>query len=300
MDSALLNDPCVDKHVIRPRKNGTPLFHSSIKEQAKKELLAIPNVSEMKRRTRINALEMIEWMEKGLMPYEVKRKMGLKPEDFNAIQSRIKRIVQKYEARKVQELVFYAEIKHNYIYKQCIEAFEQSKTDAKGNKRPGNPIFLQVANETIRDLRKLLGLDKANDLINNGNLNVFNWDSLHSQGNQADTQPGQVAVTAISKVDPIEERIRELERRAAEREQELEETVKKEEDRIDSRIVEISATNVDEQSDSDILFQEDTGEPNPIVAPIVKSKPKLKLKIRESSGKKENVVKQTFDDLCAV
>lgn len=192
----------------------------------------LQTVAEKKRRSIVNFTEYLDLLAKGYAPYQARQKLGIKDKTgAKTLENRTAKLIARLQARKLEELVFVAEIKHNFIYKSSLEEFEKSKIDPKtGSKRPGNPVYLQLANECIRDLRKLLALDRANDFVNNGQVNLFNWDSLHNKqgSNIPQSLPNGQKVIGSSlqesseegslvKLDPVEERIRQLERLAAEK-----------------------------------------------------------------------------------
>lgn len=270
MVSATSDEDLIKKNVLPPR-NGNGQGSSILRNHTS------PSQGEKSRRSINNTIIALEHLAKGLMPFEVRRAMNITPHQYVRISTRINKLAVKYQSRKIEELVFLAELRHNKVYREALEAFEQSKKDKDGKARPGNPIFLSVANESLRDIRKLLGLDKSADFINNGNMAILNWDSIHS----ANTQP---EVQAIATVDPIEERIRELEKIAQEREYLLKETITNEENEVledtNHRVIELNADDV-------ISSSQETVEPEPVKKVKLKIKPKV-------------IVASTIDDMCAV
>lgn len=222
-----------------------PAKNADIVNNLKKDRLLSPlRVGEMNRRAHINFNKYLDLLSRGYTPLQARKKVGITDKQRGNIEVKFHRIVKRYQARKTEEIVFLAELRHNHIYKTALEEFEKSKVDAKGNRRAGNPIFLQIANDSIKEVRKLLGLDKSNgDIINNGNMAVFNWDSLHNkQSNIPQSLPNSPSAVSslqeLQKVDPVEERIRQLERLAAEKKLENE------------RLIEEHGEPVNDHSDS--------------------------------------------------
>lgn len=203
---------------------------------------------EKRRLTRSKTLAIINLLGEGYSYWEIGKKLRMNQDALQRYKVRICKILQETQGQKIEELILYTQLRHGHIYKKAMEAFEESRTDSKGNKRAGNSVYLQVANESLRDLRKLLGLDRSNDFINNGHVNLFNWDSLHSRQvnlpqSLPNSQPSALSSSQeMVRIDPVEERIRQLELLAAQKQRENEGLIEKhgppENDHADSPPVE--------------------------------------------------------------
>jgi hypothetical protein len=172
--------------------------------------------------SRIRTLNILSMLNQGYTHLEIRTKFKMDSARYSYFHERINKLIRKEQSHKIEELVGQTMMRHQYVYRNACTEFEKSKYDSKGNRKPGSAILLQVMNESLRDLRKLLGLDRTADIINNGNMAIFQWDSLTNPAQNQNVDNGVVpaleskVIQVSANVDPIESRIRELERLANE------------------------------------------------------------------------------------
>lgn len=173
-----------------------------------------------KRRIRESRItRILELTQRGYSKFEISKELKIQFYKLDKYYKVINKRIKVDQSRRVEEWIWFVTQKYDYLYRQCIEAFEQSQKDSKGKPKPGNVVFLDAARNVLADFRKLTGIDKQPELVVSSNSvsASLNWDSI-TQGRMSplsiQTNVPQLE-SAIEKpvsayIDPIEQRIQEV------------------------------------------------------------------------------------------
>lgn len=164
-------------------------------------------IRKVKFQRKVNSI--LRMLDQGYSISEAAYELGITHHNVWKWTNAVKKVLKSEQSELADILRINSDRKLNYVYRQFLEEFEQSKKDSKGERKPGNPEYLYGARELIQDIVKLHGLNIEQQP---SQTNVaFNWNSL--------MQPLQQAVAPVVELqpivnDPIEDQIKQLEVKA--------------------------------------------------------------------------------------
>lgn len=96
--------------------------------------------------------------------------------------------------------------KYQRIIKELFEAWQCSKTDKDGAYKAPNADYIDRMLIALRDVRKLMGLDKTIEPQQNTTINQLNWDTLLRAGRVVEN-----TLSPAQESDSVEDKIKQLE-----------------------------------------------------------------------------------------
>lgn len=180
---------------------------------------------------------MTEFLVKGYTLSEISKEMKIPYRSIAKLKDRLDRQTKKRHQDNVDTLRDIKLRQYAWCQRELLEQWEASKKNSKGESKRPDVIFMDRVLAIWEAERKMLGIDIVNKDVDDKGGQLFDWKTLTSvnvnitnNGNavhNANTIVKQQVEAAIARpaptteriVNDVEERIKELERRAALREE---------------------------------------------------------------------------------
>jgi hypothetical protein len=174
-----------------------------------------------KTRRRQYMVRMLGFMKKGYSVTQMSEELKCSYHYAYKMFAQLKKRIHLEQSASIEHLCSFVAHKYDVACGELLEAWDNSKTDPEtGKNKNPNIEYMQGLLDALRELRKLMGLDKTNDAQANQPTQAItvDWSSLLKAGRalqQTDVKEAQALVSAAT-VDPVEQRIRTLQAKAIE------------------------------------------------------------------------------------